>query len=69
MLFEKLLIQEKRTMDGFRIKEMREVLTLDDLKERVDTVDELFTTIEVSTGQGICICPTNPDCFWAESES
>ncbi|TDG53310.1 hypothetical protein AWZ03_000125 [Drosophila navojoa] len=46
LLFEKLLIQEKRTMDGFRIKEMREVLTLDDLKERVDTVDELFTTIE-----------------------
>ncbi|ALC43064.1 CG17150 [Drosophila busckii] len=44
--FEKLLAQEKRTMDGFRIKEIRDVLTLDDLKERVDTVDLLFTTIE-----------------------
>ncbi|EDV95581.1 GH15699 [Drosophila grimshawi] len=44
--FEKLLIQEKRTMDGFRIREIRDVLTLDELKERVDTVDILFTTIE-----------------------
>ncbi|KAH8333343.1 hypothetical protein KR067_000852, partial [Drosophila pandora] len=44
--FEKLLAQEKRTMDGFRIREIRDVLTLDELKERVDTVDLLFTTIE-----------------------
>ncbi|XP_030372078.1 dynein heavy chain 3, axonemal [Scaptodrosophila lebanonensis] len=44
--FEKLLIQEKRTMDGFRIKEIRDVITLEDLKERVDTVDMLFNTIE-----------------------
>ncbi|XP_070136648.1 dynein axonemal heavy chain 3 [Drosophila bipectinata] len=46
MEFEKLLAQEKRTMDGFRIREIRDVLTLDELKERVDTVDLLFTTIE-----------------------
>ncbi|XP_033238860.1 dynein heavy chain 3, axonemal [Drosophila pseudoobscura] len=44
--FEKLLAQEKRTMDGFRIREIRDVLTLEELKERVDTVDMLFTTIE-----------------------
>ncbi|XP_062127566.1 dynein axonemal heavy chain 3 [Drosophila sulfurigaster albostrigata] len=44
--FEKLLIQEKRTMDGFRIREIRDVLTLEELKERVDTVDLLFNTIE-----------------------
>lgn len=49
-------------MDGFRIREVREVLTLDDLKERVDTVDLLFSTIEVSSGQGRCICSTNLDC-------
>jgi len=47
MEFEKLLAQEKRTMDGFRIREIRDVLTLEELKERVDTVDLLFTTIEV----------------------
>lgn len=47
MEFEKLLAQEKRTMDGFRIREIRDVLTLEELKERVDTVDMLFTTIEV----------------------
>lgn len=35
-------------MDGFRIREIRDVLTLEELKERVDTVDVLFTTIEVS---------------------
>ncbi|XP_036671579.3 dynein axonemal heavy chain 3 isoform X3 [Drosophila suzukii] len=46
MEFEKLLAQEKRTMDGFRIREIRDVLTLEELKERVDTVDLLFTTIE-----------------------
>lgn len=37
-------------MDGFRIREIRDVLTLDELKERVDTVDLLFNTIEVSAG-------------------
>jgi len=35
-------------MDGFRIREIRDVLTLEELKERVDTVDVLFNTIEVS---------------------
>ncbi|EDW73522.2 uncharacterized protein Dwil_GK16602 [Drosophila willistoni] len=44
--FEKLLSQEKRTMDGFRIREIRDVLTLEELKERVETVDMLFNTIE-----------------------
>lgn len=48
VLFDKLLIQEKRTMDGFRIREIRDNPTLEELKERVDTVDVLFTTIEVS---------------------
>jgi len=35
-------------MDGFRIREIRDVLTLEELKERVDTVDLLFNTIEVN---------------------
>lgn len=34
-------------MDAFRVKETRDVLTLDELKERVETVDELFGIIEV----------------------
>uniref|UniRef100_A0A1I8Q9N3 Dynein heavy chain linker domain-containing protein n=3 Tax=Stomoxys calcitrans TaxID=35570 RepID=A0A1I8Q9N3_STOCA len=33
-------------MDAFRVKETRDVLTLDELKERVDTVDELFDLLE-----------------------
>uniref|UniRef100_A0A1A9ZUF4 Uncharacterized protein n=1 Tax=Glossina pallidipes TaxID=7398 RepID=A0A1A9ZUF4_GLOPL len=44
--FEKLILFEKRRMDGFRVKETREMLTLDELKERVETVDELFDMIE-----------------------
>uniref|UniRef100_A0A1I8MKN2 AAA+ ATPase domain-containing protein n=1 Tax=Musca domestica TaxID=7370 RepID=A0A1I8MKN2_MUSDO len=44
--FEQLILYEKRRMDGFRVKETRDVLTLDELKERVDTVDELFDLIE-----------------------
>lgn len=35
-------------MDGFRIREIRDNPTLEELKERVDTVDVLFMTIEVS---------------------
>lgn len=35
-------------MDGFRVKEVRDVLTLEDLKERVDTIDELYEIIEVN---------------------
>lgn len=47
--FEQLILYEKRRMDGFRVKETRDVLTLDELKERVETVDELFDILEVST--------------------
>lgn len=47
--FEQLILYEKRRMDGFRVKETRDVLTLDELKERVETVDELFDIIEVGT--------------------
>lgn len=45
--FEQLILYEKRRMDGFRVKETRDVLTLDELKERVETVDELFDILEV----------------------
>ncbi|KAM7358170.1 dynein axonemal heavy chain 3-like [Cochliomyia hominivorax] len=44
--FEQLILYEKRRMDGFRVKETRDVLTLDELKERVETVDELFDILE-----------------------
>ncbi|XP_059216601.1 dynein axonemal heavy chain 3 isoform X2 [Stomoxys calcitrans] len=44
--FEQLILHEKRRMDAFRVKETRDVLTLDELKERVDTVDELFDLLE-----------------------
>lgn len=47
--FEQLILYEKRRMDGFRVKETRDVLTLDELKERVETVDELFDILEVCT--------------------
>ena len=47
VVFEQLIFYEKRRMDGFRVKETRDVLTLDELKERVETVDELFDIIEV----------------------
>lgn len=34
-------------MDGFRIKETRDVLTLEEMQERVQIVDEFFDIIEV----------------------
>ncbi|XP_054732574.1 dynein axonemal heavy chain 3-like [Anastrepha obliqua] len=44
--FEEYILYEKRRMDGFRVKETREVMTLEELKERVDTIDELYEIIE-----------------------
>lgn len=46
--FEEFILYEKRRMDGFRVKETREVMSLEELKERVDTIDELYEIIEVS---------------------
>lgn len=46
--FEKLLLNEKRRMDGFRVKEINDDYTLKDLKDRVIYVDQLFDTLEVS---------------------
>ena len=36
--FEQYLIAEKKKMDSFRLRDVREVLSVDDLKEKVATV-------------------------------
>lgn len=46
--FEKELLHEKQQMDVFRFKEIHDALTLDDLKERAITVEDLFLQIEAS---------------------
>lgn len=46
-LFEQYLIQEKKKMDSFRLRDVREVLSIEDLKEKVATVDGLMETLEV----------------------
>jgi len=35
-------------MDTFRLREVRDVLTLEELKEKVDTVDGLTNILEVN---------------------
>lgn len=45
--FEKLLLNEKRRMDGFRVKEINEKYCLKDLKDCVLYVDYLFDSLEV----------------------
>lgn len=45
--FEQYMQAEKKKMDSFRLRDVREVLSLDDLKEKVTTVDGLMDTLEV----------------------
>jgi hypothetical protein len=45
--FEQYLLQEKKKMDSFRLRDVREVLSIEDLKEKVATVDGLMETLEV----------------------
>lgn len=45
--FEQFLIAEKKKMDSFRLRDVREVLSLDDLKEKVAMVDNLMDTLDV----------------------
>lgn len=45
--FEIYLNTEKKKMDHFRTREIREMLSLDDLREKVDTVDGLMMILEV----------------------
>lgn len=40
-------MQEKKKMDSFRLRDVREVLSVEDLKEKVATVDGLMDTLEV----------------------
>ncbi|XP_055637886.1 dynein axonemal heavy chain 3 isoform X3 [Toxorhynchites rutilus septentrionalis] len=44
--FEQYLITEKKKMDHFRTREIREMLSLDDLKEKVETIDGLMLILE-----------------------
>lgn len=45
--FEQYLIAEKKKMDSFRLRDVREVLSLDDLKEKVAMVDNLMDILDV----------------------
>lgn len=45
--FEQHLIAEKKKMDSFRLRDVREVLSLDDLKEKVTMVDNLMDILDV----------------------
>lgn len=53
--FEKFVDQESKKMEQFRLKTIREVLSVDDLKEKVNTVDELMAICEVCTTDIITI--------------
>ncbi|XP_055373574.1 dynein axonemal heavy chain 3 [Condylostylus longicornis] len=44
--FEKYVLTEKKRIDAFRLKEVRDILTIEELRERVETVNELFEILE-----------------------
>lgn len=45
--FELELLEEKKKVDAFRSKEIRDVLSLDELKEKVETVNMLCGILQV----------------------
>ena len=45
--FELQLLQEKKKVDTFRSREIRDVLTLDELREKVEMVDQLCDILKV----------------------
>lgn len=47
--FELQLLQEKKKVDTFRSREIRDVLSLEELKEKVETVDNLCGVLKVSS--------------------
>ncbi|CRK99186.1 CLUMA_CG012500, isoform A [Clunio marinus] len=47
--FEQNLIIEKKKMDSFRLRDVRDVLSIDDLKEKVATVDGLMEILDKCT--------------------
>lgn len=57
--FEQYLIAEKKKMDSFRLRDVREVLSLDDLKEKVAMVDNLMDILDVR----VCEFYLNYFCF------
>lgn len=46
--FEQHLMAEKKRMDSFRLRDVREVLSLEDLKEKVATVNGLMDSLDVN---------------------
>lgn len=46
--FELYLLSKRKDVDSFRLREIREVLSIDDLREKVETVDELMDILEVT---------------------
>lgn len=45
--FEVQLLQEKKKVDTFRSREIRDVLSLEELREKVETVDNLCGILKV----------------------
>lgn len=44
--FEKYVKEEKKGFDAFRLREVRDILTIDDLKEKVEIVNTIYETLE-----------------------
>lgn len=47
------MLQEKKKVDTFRSREIRDVLSLDELREKVETVDHLCGILKVNHTNGI----------------
>lgn len=47
--FESYLINERKKMETFRLRETKEFLSIDELKEKCDMVDNFMETLKVQT--------------------
>lgn len=57
--FENYLINERRKMETFRLRETKEFLSLDELKEKCDISDNFIDILKVSFMQMATICYHN----------
>lgn len=59
MKFEAYLVNERRKMETFRLRETKEFLSLDELKEKCDITDNFMDILKVfaMTRQELCVLP------------
>lgn len=52
--FEEFLCSEKSKMEAFRIKETKEFMSVDEMKDKCDATEKIMTVLEVNLSSIIC---------------